>query len=281
MALDVQHLKSWIGRSETTHDVATAGPVRMLAATLDIPPGEAPTELPPLWHWLYFLPAAQQSQLGPDGHPQRGGFLPPVPLPRRMWAGGRFEFFEPLRVGDEIQRTSTIEDVDVKNGRTGTLCFVRVRHEVASARGPALREIHDIVYRGEAVPGMPAPQYEAAPAASAVQRVAPDDVLLFRYSALTFNGHRIHYDRRYAREVEGYPGLIVHGPLMATLLAQLATREGPRRRPASFSFRALKPVFDLHPFEVCGRPSGPDAVDLWIRDFEGHKAMTARMEFAA
>jgi len=281
MEADAQHLKTWIGRSETVRDVVTPGPVRMLAATLDRPAGELPGELPPLWHWLYFLAAARQSELGADGHPQRGGFLPPVPLPRRMWAGGRFEFLASLRIGDEIQRTSTIEDVDVKSGRTGPLCFVRVRHDIGNAQGLALREFHDIVYRGEAVAGAAALKYEAAPAASVCQRIEPDDVLLFRYSALTFNGHRIHYDRRYVTEVEGYPGLVVHGPLMATLLAQLARREFPGRRPSSFVFRALKPVFDLHPFEVCGRPSGPDAMDLWIRDFEGHKAMSARMDFAA
>ncbi|AMO25646.1 acyl-CoA dehydrogenase [Ramlibacter tataouinensis] len=280
MEVDAEHLRTWVGRSETTRDVVTAGPVRMLAATLDLPPGDLPAELPPLWHWLYFLPAARQSELGPDGHPRRGGFLPPVPLPRRMWAGGRLEFMAPLRIGEEIQRSSFIEDVEVKSGRTGPLCFVRVRHELTGRQGLLLREFHDIVYRGDTVAGSAAPQYEPAPAAGARQRVVPDDVLLFRYSALTFNGHRIHYDRRYVTQVEGYPGLVVHGPLMATLLAQLAVRELPGRRPASFSFRALKPVFDLHPFDVCGAPQGPAAIDLWIRDFEGHKAMAARMEFA-
>lgn len=273
-----QDLKAWIGRSETTHDVATAAPVRMLRATLDLPPAE-PEDLPPLWHWLYFLPAARQSGLGPDGHPARGGFLPPVPLPRRMWAGGQFEFFQPLRVGDRITRTSTIEDVAMKSGRTGDLCFVRVKHDVGNERGLAVREFHDIVYRPNPVPGVPAPYYEPAPEAAWSERIVPDDVLLFRYSALTFNGHRIHYDRRYVTEVEGYPGLIVHGPLMATLLAGLGGRRFPGREPVAFQFRALKPVFDLHPFEVCGKPDGADAAQLWIRDHAGHQAMAARMEF--
>jgi 3-methylfumaryl-CoA hydratase len=279
MTPDAEELKAWKGRTETTQDTVTAAPVRMLRATLDLPPDDAVVDLPPLWHWLYFLPSARQSELGPDGHPRRGGFLPPVPLPRRMWAGGQLEFFSPLRVGDAIRRVSTIDDVKFKSGRTGELCFVRVRHEVSSPRGLALREFHDIVYRPDPVPGAQEPAYEAAPESVSAHRVVPDDTLLFRYSALTFNGHRIHYDRRYVTQVEGYPGLVVHGPLMATLLAGLAQRQFAGRVPAAFSFRAMKPVFDLHPFEACGRPDGPDAAELWIRDPAGHKAMAARMEF--
>jgi 3-methylfumaryl-CoA hydratase len=279
MTLDPEELKAWKGRTETVQDTVTAAPVRMLRATLDLQPDDKVAELPPLWHWLYFLPSARQSELGPDGHPRRGGFLPPVPLPRRMWAGGQLEFFSPLKVGDAIRRVSTIDDVKFKSGRTGELCFVRVRHEVSSPRGLALREFHDIVYRPDPVPGAAEPAYEPAPESVTAQRVVPDDTLLFRYSALTFNGHRIHYDRRYVTQVEGYPGLVVHGPLMATLLAGLAQRQFADRVPAAFSFRAMKPVFDLHPFEVCGRPDGPDAAELWIRDHAGHKAMAARMEF--
>jgi len=278
MTPDAEELKAWTGRTETVQDTVTAAPVRMLRATLDLPPEDV-AELPPLWHWLYFLPSARQSELGPDGHPRRGGFLPPVPLPRRMWAGGQLEFFSPLQVGDAIRRVSTIDDVKFKSGRTGELCFVRVRHEVSSPRGLALREFHDIVYRPDPVPGAAEPAYEEAPASVMADRVVPDDTLLFRYSALTFNGHRIHYDRRYVTQVEGYPGLVVHGPLMATLLAGFGQRQFSGRAPAAFSFRAMKPVFDLHPFEACGRPDGPDAAELWIRDHAGHKAMTARMEF--
>jgi 3-methylfumaryl-CoA hydratase len=279
--VNTEELKAWIGRTETAHDVVTPAPVRMLRATLDLPPEPLTDTLPPLWHWLYFLPSARQGELGPDGHPRRGGFLPPVPLPRRMWAGGQLEFFDPLRVGDAIGRTSTIEDVTVKSGRSGELCFVRVRHEVSSPRGPALREFHDIVYRPQPAAGAAAPAGEMAPAAEWSEAVAPDDVLLFRYSALTFNGHRIHYDRRYVTGVEGYPGLIVHGPLMATLLAGLGGRQFAGRAAASFTFRALKPVFDLAPFEVCGARQGADAADLWIRDADGEKAMTARIGFLA
>lgn len=280
MGVDVDELRTWKGRSETLQDVVTAAPLRLMRAMLDLPPDDTPQEVPPLWHWLYFLPAARQSQLGPDGHAQRGGFLPPVPLPRRMWAGGQLEFFGPLLVGDALRRVSTIDDVKLKSGRTGELCFVRVRHEISSPRGLALREFHDIVYRDEPRGDTPLPRYEDAPDSMLARKVMPDDVLLFRYSALTFNGHRIHYDRRYATEVEGYPGLVVHGPLMATLLAGLAGRQFVGRRARSFAFRALKPVHDLHPFEVCGRPEG-DACELWIRDAVGHKAMAARMEFGA
>jgi 3-methylfumaryl-CoA hydratase len=281
MTADAEHLQAWIGRTESAQDQITAAPLRMLRATLDLPADAATGELPPLWHWLYFLPSARQSEIGPDGHPRRGGFLPPVPLPRRMWAGGELTFSSPLHVGDEVRRVSTIDGVEVKSGRTGPLCFVRVRHEISGPHGLAVREFHDIVYRPEPLAGAPEPAYEAAPPGAFSQRVVPDDVLLFRYSALTFNGHRIHYDRRYATQVEGYPGLVVHGPLLATWLADLAGRQFAGRAARRFSFRALKPVFDLHPFEICGRPEGEDSTELWIRDHAGHRAMTARMEFMA
>ena len=279
--MNPDELKAWNGRTEILNDIVTAAPVRMLRATLDLPADESLHALPPLWHWLYFLPSARQSELGPDGHPKRGGFLPPVPLPRRMWAGGQLAFFHPLRIGDAIERVSTIDDVTVKSGRSGELCFVRVRHEINSPRGLALREFHDIVYRPDPVPGAPAAAADPAPDGPWSERIGPDDVLLFRYSALTFNGHRIHYDRNYVTGVEGYPGLIVHGPLLATLLAGLGGRGFAGREPRSFSFRALKPVFDLHPFDICGKPDGSDAADLWVRDFEGHRSMTARIEFRA
>ncbi|MEY2952392.1 MAG: hypothetical protein RLZZ401_479, partial [Pseudomonadota bacterium] len=204
------NLQDWIGRTETVNDVATATPYAALSATLDWP-AERPaagTTLPCLWHWLYFLPISRQSEIGADGHPQRGGFLPPVPLPRRMWAGSDFEFHAPLRVGDVLSRTSTIAGVKEKSGRTGSLIFVRVRHELRAngAQEVALTEHHNIVYRAAPSPDDVAPPPQAAPAQWAWERrIVPDDVLLFRYSALTFNGHRIHYDRKYVTEVEGYP----------------------------------------------------------------------------
>jgi 3-methylfumaryl-CoA hydratase len=259
----------------------TATPYAALSATLDRAP-ERPavgTPLPPLWHWLYFLPLYRQSEVGPDGHAKRGGFLPPVPLPRRMWAGSQFEFNRPPSVGDRITRVSTIADVAEKSGRTGPLVFVKVRHEIRAndEPSPAIVEFHDIVYREAAKPGDEAPPPKAAPSQAHWQRRwVPDDVLLFRYSALTFNGHRIHYDRKYVTEVEGYPGLIVHGPLIATLLLDLLRSELPDAVVRRYEFRAVRPLFDINPFDVCGEPSADGkSVRLWARDHEGWLAMDA------
>jgi len=271
-------LLAWVGRTETRVDQVTPTPVAALAATLDrgdLPPASG-DPLPPLWHWLYFLPLARQSEIGRDGHPQRGGFLPPVPLPRRMWAGGRFDFLQPLHVGERIERTSRIADVTSKEGRSGPLVFVLVRHEIAGERGIAIVEEHDIVYRGEPQPGERAAGRPAPGGPAWTRTVHPDDVLLFRYSALTFNGHRIHDDRKYVTEVEGYPGLIVHGPLIATLLMDLLRRELPQAEVASFRFKAVRPTFDPHPFRVNGalQPDGK-TVRLWAQDHEGWLTMDA------
>jgi len=274
-------LRAWIGRSETVHDTVHPTPVAALTATLDHPAADTSpgTPLPPLWHWLYFLPLHRQSDIGADGHARRGGFLPPVPLPRRMWAGSQFDFISPIRVGDQVSRTSTIDDVSSKEGRTGRLVFVKVRHEVRcnGAAAPALVEFHDIVYRDAQQPGDVPPPPLAAPAQAAWRRqIVPDDVLLFRYSALTFNGHRIHYDRRYVTQVEGYPGLIVHGPLIATLLLDLLRREMPTANVAGFRFKAVRPTFDLHPFHVQGEPAADGkSVHLWASDHEGWLTMDA------
>jgi 3-methylfumaryl-CoA hydratase len=277
--LTMDDLSAWIGRSETRRDTLTATPPAALNATLDHPDTEfAPgTPLPPLWHWLYFLPLHRQSEIGADGHAKRGGFLPPVPLPRRMWAGSQFEFRAPLRVGDAVERTSTIADVTVKQGRTGPLVFVKVRHEIRcnGAAEPALVEFHDIVYREAKQPGDIKPPPQAAATGAPWQReLLPDDVLLFRYSALTFNGHRIHYDRKYVTEVEGYPGLIVHGPLIATLLMDLLRREAPGADVAAFRFKAVRPTFDARPMRVNGQPEGR-TVKLWAQDHEGWLTMDA------
>ncbi len=277
-------LTAWIGRTETLRDVVGETPVAALAATLDdgnpVPSHGEP--LPPLWHWLYFLPRPRRSEIGPDGHAARGGFLPPVPLPRRMWAGGRLEWHDAIRVGDAIERVSRVEDVTTKSGRSGDLVFVRVRHTVSTARGVALIEEHDIVYRDVPPPGSKPPMPSIARTdESWVLRIEPDDVLLFRYSALTFNAHRIHYDRRYVTEVEGYPGLIVHGPLIATLLVELLRRHRPDATLAHFEFRAVSPLFDIASFDVCGRPADDGAtIDLWARRLDGGLAMTATATLA-
>jgi 3-methylfumaryl-CoA hydratase len=277
-AQQLAHWRGWIGRAEQRADFVTAAPLAALAATLDRDEPEPPpgSDVPPMAHWLYFLPVARHSEIGPDGHPLRGGFLPPVPLPRRMWAGGRLAFHHPLQVGDEVTRTSRILQVDAKEGRSGRLVFVTVRHEIANARGTAVVEEHDIVYRDLPRPGAAAPVPEPAPAdASFSREITPDPVLLFRYSALTFNGHRIHYDRRYVTETEGYPGLVVHGPLIATLLVDLLRRERPHARLRRFAFTAVRPTFDGHPFRVCGRDDGHSTHALWACDHEGLLTMRA------
>ncbi|WP_137920901.1 MaoC family dehydratase N-terminal domain-containing protein [Hydrogenophaga sp. 2FB] len=280
----LQDLRGWIGREETFDDDLSAAPVRGLAATLDLAnvPGERGDALRPLWHWLYFLPRAAQSDLGDDGHPRLGGFLPPVPLPRRMWAGGRLEWHAPLRVGDAVRRTSRIASVAHKAGRSGDLVFVTVRHEVSRDGAVALTEEHDIVYRAAAQPSDPVPAPQPAPTDAVWSRdIQPDPVLLFRYSALTFNGHRIHYDRSYVTGVEGYSGLVVHGPLIATLLSELAVQQRPDAHVRRFAFKALRPTLDTHPFRVCGKPSADgQGAQLWAQDHEGALTMQADAQFA-
>ena len=272
-------LVSWIGRTEIRSDQVTIAPVAGLAATLDRddPAPRDADPLPPLWHWLYFLPRYRESEVGPDGHAKRGNFLPPVPLPRRMWAGGRLTFLAPLRIGESVVRTSRIASVTPKTGRSGPLVFVVVRHEVSGPGGLAVVEEHDIVYRDKAKRGETPAAPPPAPARAAWRRtIRPDPVLLFRYSALTFNGHRIHYDRRYVMETEGYPGLVVHGPLIATLLADLLRRERPQATFAAFTFRAVAPLFDVAPFEVCGLPADDGrSVRLWAANAAGGLAMDA------
>lgn len=279
-----QHMETasydrWIGNTESHSDDLTIYPMVAMAATLDKQnmSFEAGSELPPLWHWLYFLAPARQSMLGPDGHPQRGDFLPPIPLPRRMWAGSRFEFKQPLRAGQQVERTSEIKSVTVKQGRSGTLAFVCVRHQLSCGEELALIEEHDIVYRDNPAADAAPPTPVAAPASADFSKTfSPDPVLLFRYSALTFNGHRIHYDRDYVTGTEGYPGLIVHGPLLATLLVDLLLESVPGCQLTHFEFKAIHPVFDLHDFTVCGlQPDQDNKSELWIRDHNGSLCMKA------
>lgn len=282
--MDIHHLRTWLGRTETSVDEVTRAPIVALSATLDHDAGRSDTfdALPLLWHWLYFLPHHRTAEIGPDGHPTRGGFLPPVTLPRRMWAGGRLQFHHPLQVGDRISRTSRIVDVNLKEGKTGRLVFVLVRHEISNQAGVAITEEHDIVYRDNPLPDAPPPKPQAAPSDHSWSReVQPSVVMLFRYSALTFNGHRIHYDRPYVTETEGYPGLVVHGPLLATLLMDLLRSNNPGAKITRFSFRAVRPVFDIAPFRVCGR-LGDDgrSASLWVKDADGWLAMEASAVFA-
>jgi 3-methylfumaryl-CoA hydratase len=278
-ALNIDHLREWIGKTETRDDRITLTPMAALSATLDRddPSPRDDDALPPLWHWLYFLPLHRESELGADGHPKRGGFIPPVPLPRRMFAGGRQQFHKPLRAGDFVTRVSRIADVTHKMGRNGPLVFVLVRHEISTTHGLAMVEEHDIVYREHSKSSEAAPNPQPAPTDAAWSReVFADAVMLFRYSALTFNPHRIHYDLRYCTDTEGYPGLVVHGPLIATLLADLLRRNLPDARVTNFSFRAMRPIFDTHAFTVYGRvETDKQSVKLWARDHEGWLCMEA------
>ncbi len=271
---------AWVGRSETREDIATQAPLRGLAALLDH--DAVPDILPPLGHWLYFLPDARQSAIGEDGHPRRdgAGLLPPVPLPRRMWAGSRIEFLAPIKVGAALTRVTTVDAIKPKRGASGDLLFVTLRHDIAANGVPAIREEQDIVFR-EPAPAWPAPQAPTpvAPAepADVVRSVSPDPVLLFRYSALTFNAHRIHYDLPYTQTAEGYPGLVVHGPFIATLLMDHFLRHAPTAQVESFSFRAQRPIFGGEPFTLGLSPQDTGG-ELMAIDHAGGLAMQAKVQ---
>jgi 3-methylfumaryl-CoA hydratase len=276
-AIDLPHLRQWIGRTEEKTDIVTAYLVAGLRSVLFLDVGKPKDgdAAPFTAHWCLTLPVVPMSEVGPDGHPNRGGFLPPVPLPRRMWAGGAIDFVEPLRVGDIVTRTSTIKDVTQKSGSTGLLCFVSVDHVFQTPRGVAIRERHDIVYREIPADGhntAPAKPAAAPAAAKHSERHLADPVLLFRYSALTFNGHRIHYDRDYVTKVEFYPGLIVHGPLQAALLIELAAKLHGGKAPASFVYRGLQPLFDGSEFSV-NADETPAGMELWTANSLGHPTM--------
>jgi 3-methylfumaryl-CoA hydratase len=289
---DAVNLMDWLGRTETAVDVAASAPLAGLAALLDhAEPPWISAEVAPLGHWLYFLPHARQSQMGADGHPHRGGFLPPVPLPRRMWAGSRVRFESPIPIGAIIERRSTIADIAIKAGKSGSMVFVTLLHEICVAGHRAIREEQDIVYRE--MPGIASGAGGASASASAnsaggtaptgrtsqwTRTIQLDPVQLFRFSALTFNAHRIHYDRQYTREVEGYPDLVVHGPFAATLLMDHFLQRFPRTRITGFSFRAQRPLFASSPFDVC-LDAGERSADLWAIDKDGQTAMVVTIHF--
>jgi 3-methylfumaryl-CoA hydratase len=278
--LDIDHLRQWIGRSSEASDIVTAQLVKGLRATLFQEIGEPkPSDTAPFTtHWCLAQPVFPMSMLGPDGHPTRGGFLPPVPLPRRMWAGGELEFLDPLRVGDDTTRVSRISDVTMKTGSTGVLCFVSVTHEVTTSRGLAIRERQDIVYRDVqgtaqvATAPTAAKPTAAPPAAQHSESHMADPVLLFRYSALTFNGHRIHYDRDYVTKVEGYPGLIFHGPLQATFIVELAARLHGGKPPKKLSYRGVQPLFEGSEFSINANTTD-SGMELWTANSSGQPTM--------
>ncbi|MEI9927031.1 MAG: acyl-CoA dehydrogenase [Sphingomonas sp.] len=259
----------WVGRSVESTDVAAAAPLRRLAATLDHEGRHWPRGvLPPLAHWLFHLPEAPQSALGADGHPAKGGFLPPISHPRRMWAGGRLRFLAPIPIGATMAKRTTILDIAEKTGAAGGMVFVTLRHVVAVDGADAIHEEQDLVYLPIAAPAPPRPVEHPRPESE--RRLSADATLLFRFSALTFNTHRIHYDIDYARDVELYPGLVVHGPLQAMLLVDHAMRDGIV--PSSFSFRGRAPLYAGRGFAVARAGD-----ELWVRDEAGVTTMTASM----
>lgn len=273
--IDISHLRGWIGREEVSTDIVAADLAHRYHATMDMP-GEAPKQgkpVPRLIHFCLAQPAVATAGLGPDGHPDRGGFLPPVPLPRRMWAGGALTFHGDLRVGDEIRRISRVEDVSLKEGRTGLLCFITVRHDIETNGCLLIEERQDIVYRGVGSPDDVGKAPPVAEQGEHQQQMRAGPLLLFRYSALTFNGHRIHYDRRYAAEAEGYPGLVVHGPLQAALLCNFATRLRGAQ-PKHFAFRGVSPLSDDEAFVLHAR-AGEEGLKLWTARQGGAVCMTA------
>ncbi|MFM7346348.1 MAG: MaoC family dehydratase N-terminal domain-containing protein [Tagaea sp.] len=266
---------AWIGRTETREERVDPAQALKMAATLDRPAPRAGDPLPPGWHWMFFNAAEPRAALGPDGHPKRGGFLPPVELPRRMWAGGRLTFHGPLRGGAHAIRHSEILKVESKSGKSGDLVFVTVKHRIEADGALALEEEHDIVYRDAPLPGAAQPSRVNPPSGGEISRtIVPDPTLLFRYSALTFNGHRIHYDQPYATKVEGYPGLVFHGPLTATLLMGLCEELGGQPL-ARFSFRGAAPLFDTAPFAIRAKREG-SSISAWAETPDGALAMDGK-----
>jgi len=264
-----------VGRQITMTDRIDPARAAALHATLGCegnPPGKGDA-LPAFWHWIQFWTVQASGGLGRDGHPRPGGFIPDTGLPRRMWAGGRLRFHQPLSIGETATKTSTIKSVVNKTGRSGPLCFVTVLHEIAGASGIAISEEQDLVFREDPKAGAgPQAPKQARRDEDTCAEYSFDTTMLFRYSALTFNGHRIHYDLDYCRDVEGYPGIVVHGPLLAQLLVQMA---GERLgRLTEFSFRALSPVFHQERVSVCAG-DGWDEMELWVRAQDGRLAMTA------
>ena len=279
-SIDLTNLQDWIGNTETSNDVLAARHGRLLAATLDRPPERCidGMPLPPLWHWCYFLDALPESQLGRDGHPARGGFLPPVPLPNRMWAGGRLEFHAPRPFGAAVERRSCVASVEHKRGRSGDLVFVTVRHQIFHQGQLALTEYHDIVYKeAAAARGNAGGDGPTMPTASHRRDFRPSSTTLFRYSALTFNGHRIHYDADYCRTVEGYDNLVIHGPLTATMLAGFAEELGGRPLKA-FRYRGLRPA-PLGASLTLNAAPHEDGLQLWSALPDGTPSMLAYASF--
>lgn len=270
MNLDLDHLRNWIGRQEDRRDVVSDVLVERFRATIPVGLWDG-ADVPAGIIWCLGLPALPLQDLGPDGHPARGGFLPPVPLVSRMWAGGEIVHYGDLCVGDAVVHSARIADVVAKSGRSGPLVFVTVAHEYRVDGRLVVSERQDIVYRDPARPDVPVALDLSRPAGEGWMSCGP--VQMFRYSALTFNGHRIHYDVDYARDREGYPGLVVHGPLQATLLLnRAAARLGSV--PSRFAFRGLSPLFAGEAFRF-----GAEGSEIWCENASG--TVTMKADFSA
>ena len=269
----------WINKTTEVEDTIRLQPANFMEATLNRPPKlKEGDNLPPLWHWIYFLEAKPESDLGRDAHPKKGDFLPPIHLPRRMWAGGRFTFCNDLIIGEKAKKITTIRKIVEKEGSAGPLCFITLEHKIYSKEEISIIEEQDLVYLQDQQGSKSLPLAQNNPERPDFsQEIHPSEILLFRYSALTFNGHRIHYDLDYARNVEGYDGLVFHGPLTATLLLDLALKE--KNKPIKkYSFRGTAPLSNLDCFWIEGK-SENDSTILWARRKDGVVAMKAKAEF--
>ncbi len=269
---------SWVGRTEECVDSVDVGHIEKVALSLSSAPPAVGSELPLLWHWALFVKGVPYDQIGDDGHPQRGGFLPAADNRNRMWAGGRLEFMQPLRIGTPGKRVSTIAAVKEKDGRTGKLLFVTVKHEYSQDGALCISEEQDIVYREPSPPKLEGSI--VAPKGEWSETTVPSPVMLFRYSAVTFNGHRIHYDEPYVTKAEGYPGLVVHGPMIATLMCRAFVNANPGKKVTSFSYRGLRPLIAPRPFQTSGVLLGGDSAQLWAEQ-DGTLAHQAELRFTA
>jgi 3-methylfumaryl-CoA hydratase len=274
----MENFDAWIGKKEISHDVVTARPIAMMQALLN-ESNKTVNILPHLYHWFYFLPLVDSKEISEDGHPLKGSFLPPIPFPKRMWAGSRFQFLNPIHVNQHIRRESEILNVELKHGKSGDMYFVTVKHSIFTEEKLAIIEEHDIVYRDASNQAQTSKPVTHSEKTFSYKKFFPvNTVTLFRYSALTFNGHKIHYDRPYAIENEGYPGLVVHGPLLATLLLHTFQQENPNKNISHFEFRAINPIFDFNEFSICGDIQ-TDQAELWIEKSDGQIAMKGKVQF--
>ncbi|MEO0329084.1 MAG: MaoC family dehydratase N-terminal domain-containing protein [Pseudomonadota bacterium] len=270
----------WIGKQQYRSAVIDDRSSEMIAVTMGQPIPQAGEPLPTCWHWAWFNDALPASELGRDGHPKKGGFMPPIPLPRRMWAGGDIEFHEPIVIGKEHQKLSTIKNIVEKDGRSGRLFIVTIEHVVSCGKMVCVRENQNLVYRDDPVPGVPKPSPPEPPGnPDDTKELCPDSVMMFRYSALTFNGHRIHYDVDYAREVEGYPGLVFHAPLTATMLCRFAQDARPELPVRKFSYRATSPLYCGDKISLCAKDNGQSGTIVWATTPGGHQAMIGEVSF--